>query len=244
MIVALRLLGVPFPRGPALWRTALYGVMVLGVGNACLTFSELLIPSSLAALFVSVSPLWMVGIEAAQPGGEKLTPGALAGIALGLGGAALLVAPDALRDGLSGSVVRGFLLLQLGAASWSFGSVLQRRIWPPTDAGASAAIQQLAAGLSFLPAALLESKPVIWDAKGVGAMLYLAVFGSIVGYTSYVFALHRLPVAVVSLHTYVNPVVAVILGRLFYGEPVGMREITAMAIIFAGVAVVQRYGRR
>jgi drug/metabolite transporter (DMT)-like permease len=75
----------------------------------------------------------------------------------------------------------------------------------------------------------------------VGAILYLVVFGSIVGYSAYVYALSHLTVAVVSIYSYINPVVAVFLGWLFYREPFGGREALAMAIIFAGVALVKTF---
>jgi drug/metabolite transporter (DMT)-like permease len=84
---------------------------------------------------------------------------------------------------------------------------------------------------------------VVWSWHGVAALLYLVVFGSIVGYSAYIFALDRLPVAIVSIYPYVNSVVAVTLGWLFYREAFGMREAAAMVIIFAGVALVKRYSR-
>jgi drug/metabolite transporter (DMT)-like permease len=242
LLAALRLAKAEFPRGRHLWFTGLCGVLVLGVGNSCLTFSERIIPSSLAALFIAMSPVWMVGIEHAFPGGEKTTWGGSAGILVGLLGAGVLVGPDVLKEGLAGNVFRGFLLLQFGSASWSLGSILQRRVQVKLQPVTSAAIQQFAAGLFFLPAALLEEQPVHYTAQGIGALLYLVVFGSIVGYTCYVIALGRLPVAIVSLYNYINPVVAAVLGWLFYREPFGWREITAMLIIFAGVAIVKRYG--
>jgi len=244
MLAAVRLFRIPIPRGGELYRTALFGVLVLGVGNSCLVFSELLITSSLAALFIAVSPIWMVCIEALFPKGEKLTAGTLAGMAVGIIGAGLLVGPDIFTQGFSGNIVRGFLLLQFGSISWGLGSILQRRVERQPDPVASAAIQQFSAGLFFLPAALWEPQHVVWDPKGIGALVYLAIFGSIVGYTSYVIALNRLPVAIVSLYTYINPVVAAILGWMIYQEPFGRREVSAMAIIFLGVAIVKRFGHR
>jgi len=219
-------------------------LLVLGVGNSLLTISEQLIPSSLASLFIAMSPIWMVGIEAAFPGGERLTKGTAAGMAVGMLGAGMLVGPDAFAQGLSGNVVRGFLLLQIGSVSWGLGSILQKRRKNESHPVASAAVQQFAAGLAFLPLALLERAPATWDGKGIGALLYLTVFGSIVGYTSYVIALRTLPISIVSLYTYINPVVAAALGWLFYREPFGRGEITAMLIIFLGVAIVKRYGQR
>ncbi|MBL8174687.1 MAG: EamA family transporter [Bryobacterales bacterium] len=244
LLLAVRIAGLTLPKGGELWWTGLFGLLVLGAGNSLLTVSEQLIPSSLASLFIAMSPIWMVGIEAAFPGGEKLTKGTAAGMAVGMLGAGMLVGPDAFAQGLSGNIVRGFLLLQIGSVSWGLGSILQKRRSSETHPVASAAVQQFAAGLAFLPAALLERAPAVWDAKGIGALLYLTVFGSIVGYTSYVIALRSLPVSIVSLYTYINPVVAAALGWFFYREPFGRREIAAMLVIFLGVAIVKRYGQR
>ncbi|MGD0201125.1 MAG: EamA family transporter, partial [Bryobacteraceae bacterium] len=104
------------------------------------------------------------------------------------------------------------------------------------------AVQQLAAGLVFIPLALLiPQQPMHPTFRGVTAICYLIVFGSIVGYSAYIYALSHLSVAVVSIYSYVNPVVAVFLGWLFYREPFGLREATAMVIILVGVAIVKRY---
>jgi drug/metabolite transporter (DMT)-like permease len=160
---------------------------------------------------------------------------------VGCAGAALLVAPDALRAGSTGSVLKGFLILQLGCLCWSLGSVLQRRQRGVTHPLVSSGVQQLAAGLAaVLPAALMSGQGIDWKTRPVAALLYLVVFGSIVGYSCYVYALHHLPVPIVSIYNYVNPVVAVALGWLFYREPFGPRETVAMLIIFVGVTLVKR----
>ncbi|MDX2154758.1 MAG: EamA family transporter [Bryobacteraceae bacterium] len=230
----------PLPSGRALWLTSFYGFLTLGIGNSALTVAELWIPSGLAALFITTSPFWMVGIEAALPGGERLYwPTVLAMIA-GLGGAALLVGPGVLNEGLGSRLLHGFLVLQIGCAGWSTGSLLQRRTKTPSHPFVTAAVQQLAAGLAFVPIAFVTPhEPVRWSWQGVFALLYLVTFGSIVGYTAFVYALEHLPVALVSIYTYINPVVAVILGWLFYREPFGSREGAAMVIIFISVAAVK-----
>jgi len=229
------------PRGRDLAISAFTGFLILGIGNACLTVAELWIPSGLAALIISVSPFWMVGIEALMPGGERLHRLGVAGLLVGMAGAGLLVSADISGASFGGNLVRGFLLLQLGCASWSFGSIYQRRQATPAHPIVTGAVQQLAAGLAFLPAALLApAHPVRWSFRGVAALIYLIIFGSIVGYSAYVYALAHLRVAVVSIYPYVNPVVAVFLGWLFYREPFGWREAAAMAIIFAGVLLVKR----
>src|SRR5206468_879577 len=81
-----------------------------------------------------------------------------------------------------------------------------------------------------------------WSTRGVSAIVYLVVFGSIVGYSAFIYSMDRLPVSVVSIYNYVNPVVAVALGWLFYREPFGGREALGMVVIFAGVAMVKHFG--
>jgi drug/metabolite transporter (DMT)-like permease len=241
MLLAAWLWRARLPQGRDLALSAFTGFLVLGVGNACLTVAELWIPSGLAALIITVSPFWMVGIEALMLGGERLHRGGVVGMLVGLAGAALLLSSDVAGTSFGGGLLRGFLLLQLGNASWSFGSLYQRRQPTPSHPIVTGAVQQLAAGLAFLPAALLvPAHPVRWSFRGSAALVYLIIFGSIVGYSAYVYALSHLSVAVVSIYPYVNPVVAVFLGWLFYREPFGPREAAAMAVIFGGVVLVKR----
>ena len=244
MLGAALLLRIRLPSGRELVRTALNGLLILGIGNGCLAFAEQWIPSGLAALFITTSPFWMIGLEALVPGGETLHGPTIAGMCIGFAGVGILVLPGGL-GGVSGAVLAGFLVLQLGCAGWSAGSILQRRVPTTAHPIVSGAVQQLVTGLVFIvPAMLVKSYPVHWSARGVGAVLYLVVFGTIVGYSAYIYALSTLPVAVVSIYNYINPVVAVFLGWLFYREAFGLREALGMAVIFAGVAIVKRYGRK
>lgn len=232
--------GTRLPRGRSLLVLAANGWLILGVGNCSLTFAELWIPSGLAALIITVSPFWMAGMESLLPGGEKLNRRVVTGMLVGLAGTALLIAPSITGARVDTALLKGFLLLQLGCASWSFGSVYQRRQNFGVSPLMTSAIQQLAAGLGALPLAVAFSTgQVRWSSTGVAAIAYLVIFGSIVGYSAYIYALERLPVAVVSIYSYVNPVVAVALGWLFYREPFGVRQAAAMAVIFAGVAMVK-----
>ena len=239
-----RLSGKHIPRGRELWITARNGVIVLGIGNGCLAFAEQWIPSGLAALFITLSPFWLIGIEASIPGGEGLHAPTIAGMLTGLAGVGFLVAPEARSGFFEGKILGGFLTLQLGCAGWSLGSILQRRQETRAHPIISGAVQQLATGLVFLlPALAVGSNPAHWSLRSTLAVLYLVVFGSIVGYSAYIYTMDKLPVALVSIYNYINPIVAVILGWLFYRERFGMREAIAMSIIFAGVAIVKRFGR-
>ena len=240
----------PLPKGRELLLTALFGVMILGIGNGCLAFAELWIPSSLAAMFITTSPFWMVGMEALLPGGDRLRGRTIAGMLVGFAGTLLLVARGAFShspgEASSGLVLRGFLVLQLAGCAWAVGSIAHRRQVTRAHPVVSGGVQQLAAGLSFVvPALVLQRGPVHLSARSLGAVAYLVLFGSIVGYSAYIYALDKLPVSVLSLYNYINPIVAVCLGWLIYREPAGWRELLALAIILVGVAIVKSSaGRR
>ena len=240
LILAALARGARLPRGRDLWQAALSGILILSVGNGCLTFAELRIASGLASLITTLSPFWLVGIEAMMPGGERLHTPTIFGMIVGFAGAALLLSGGIGAGGFGHEAVVGFLLLQIGMISWSFGSIYQRRQKAEAHPIVVGAVQQVASGLAVLPLALFASSHhIAWSVRGVSALFYLVIFGSIVGYSAYAYALDRLPVAVVSIYPYVNSVVAVALGWLFYREPFGTREAAAMLVIFTGVGVVK-----
>jgi drug/metabolite transporter (DMT)-like permease len=242
IVLASAMRGLNLPKGRDLAAICFTGVLTLGVGNCMVVFAETMIASGIVGLIVTISPFWMVGVEALLPGGARLHLPTIGGMAVGLAGAALLFTPEQGPQTVDRSLLTGFLMLQIGSASWAFGSILQRRRTGLTHPIVIGGIQQVAAGLAVLPFAVaIPQHPVQWSARGVLALCYLIVFGSMVAYSAYVYALGRLPVALVSIHTYVNSLVAVALGWLFYREPFGTREGLAMAVIFAGVAVVKRY---
>lgn len=244
MLIGAAMAGWHIPRGRELWRTAFFGVVTLGIGNGCLAFAEQWIPSGLAALFVTTSPFWLVGVEALAPRGEPLHLPTVRGMLVGALGVAFLVAPAAAgfhaNQAISKATLGAFAVLQLGCAGWSVGSIAQRKSSSRAHPFVSGAVQQLATGVVYTVPAAIRHDPIHWSARGIGAIIYLMIFGSIVGYSAYVFAMDRLPVAVASIYTYVNPIVAVAIGWMLYREPFGPREAIAMAIIFAGVALVKR----
>ena len=242
MLIVAYISGARLPSGRELWYTALFGVMIIGTGTGCLVYAEQWLPSGLASVFITLSPFWMIGIDALIPGGERLHGPTVLAMLVGLAGTTLLVAPEMMREGFGGPLVRGFLVIELGCGGWCLGSILQRRHRTKAHPVVSGAVQQLASGLAFLiPALFAKPNPSTWSMRSVGAIAYLVMFGSIVGYSAYIFVLDRLPVSVVSIYNYVNPIIAVFLGWLFFREHFGIVEVAAMLIIFSGVALVKRY---
>jgi drug/metabolite transporter (DMT)-like permease len=236
--------GMHLPRGRELAAACFSGLLVLGIGNGALVFAETAIPSGIAGLIVSMSPFWMVAAEAILPGGERLHAPTIGAMLVGLLGAGLLFTPDPGPHPFNANLVYGFLVLQVGMAGWCFGSIYQRRKSGKAHPVIAGGVQQLAAGVILAPFAfLLPHDPIHWSTRGVSAILYLVIFGSIVGYSAYAYMMDRLPVAIASVYPYVNSVVAVALGWLFYREPFGTRECVSMIVIFSSVALVKRYSR-
>jgi drug/metabolite transporter (DMT)-like permease len=235
--------GLHVPRGRDLLSASVSGVITLGIGNTALVVAETMIPSGIAGLIITISPFWLVGVEALLPGGARLHAPTIGGMAVGLLGALLLFTPEpGSSTAFDHAFMVGFLVLQLGMAGWSFGSILQRRRPGKAHPVIAGGVQQLATGVALTPIALLAHEhPIQWSTRGVLALLYLVFFGSLVGYSAYIYSMDRLPVAIVSVYPYVNAVVAVALGWLFYREPFGLREAAAMIVIFASVGVVKRY---
>ena len=225
MLIVARAMGAHLPRGRELWQTALFGVFALGIGTGTLSWSELTIPSGLAALFCTTSPFWMVGIESLMPEGEPLHAPTIFGMLVGLGGVVFLVARTAFgAKSPTPALVTAFVLLQLGLGAWALGAILQRKQVSRAHPFVSGAVQQFATGIVFMTASLILHSRMTWTPRSIAAVLYLAVFGGIVGYSAFVYSMAKLPIAIASLYNYVNPVVAVALGWLFFREPFGMLE--------------------
>ena len=157
LLIAAKLYGATFPRGRELKLTAVYGMIALGGGNGALVFSEQWVPSGIAALFVTTSPFWMVGIDALRGEGDKLSKWTITGIAIGFLGIVVLVGPAAFGAGIGPMLIQAFLVLQFGSFCWCLGSVLQKS--QPTTAHpiVSGAVQQFATGLAVLPLSFLPT---------------------------------------------------------------------------------------
>jgi drug/metabolite transporter (DMT)-like permease len=254
LLLGARAAGARFPTLREAWKTALYGLMTIGISTGALSFGELWIPSGLASLFASLQPFWLVSVEALTPGGERLHWPSIGGMCVGLAGVVLLLLPGGsaavVNQGMvthgsasqgpgAHTLLGGFLLLQFGALCWAMGSVWQRRLGGRAHPFVSGGVQQLATGIVYAIPALLEPTHTDWTTRGSLAVLYLAVFGGLIGYSAFIYSMHHLPVALMSIYTYINPLVAMALGWWFYREPFGWRETAAMLVIFAGVTIVK-----
>jgi drug/metabolite transporter (DMT)-like permease len=239
-VLAARGVSLPaFPQWPGL---ALMGLLMLTLCNGGVVWAEQWVPSGLAAVVIAACPFWMVGIETLLPGGESLTRRAVVGLVIGFAGILMLVWPDLTAGGDWGRhFLAGVIALQIACIGWALGSSYSRRQARGENAVGAAAMQMVFGGVFLLIAATArgEWSELHFTTRTAAAEVYLVVFGSLVAYSAYVFALKHLPVSTVSLYAYVNPVIAVILGTLLLDEPFGWRVVISSAVVFCGVAVVR-----
>jgi drug/metabolite transporter (DMT)-like permease len=229
-IVALRGTSLRIPRR-ALISCVVIGLLLPGA-NAVLFFAERNVPTGLASLIIASVPLWIVVLRLLN--GERLSWQALTAVGVGFAGVAIIAQPS------GGATTLGIALCFVSAIMWASGSVLSARLEMPRDPFAATAYEMLAGGLLMLVPALLTVHGFSPSSASIAAWTYLVVFGSIVGYTAYVWLLANAPLGTVSTYAYVNPVVAIGLGVLFRGEQLTWRLVLGAAIVVAAVAAVVR----
>jgi drug/metabolite transporter (DMT)-like permease len=218
-------------------RPELISCMVIGIllpgANSVLFFAERNVPTGLASLIIASVPL-MVMLERLAIGRERLPWPVLAGIGVGFAGVAILAQPS------GGAKPWGIALCVLSALMWSTGSFLSSRLPMPEDPFSATAVEMLTGGLVMLPLSLFTLHGFSPSTTSVLAWVYLVIFGSIIGYTAYVWLLANAPLGLVSTYAYVNPVVAITLGVLFRGEDLTWRLLIGAAIVVVAVATVVR----
>lgn len=246
LYTVLRARGAPAPSRREWGGAVVVGTLLLGGGNGLVCWAEQWVPSGEAALIVASVPLWMTALPWMLRRAPMPHPLALAGIALGLGGVALLVGggdPRAHAGVSAGALILGRIALLLASLSWSVGSLLSRRVPLPRQPAMASALEMLAAGPVIALGAGLKGEwghfhLVAVTTAGWTALIYLIVFGSFAGFGSYVYLLKHTSAARASTYAFVNPLVAVILGTLIAHEPLGARTVGAAALIVAAVGAV------
>jgi len=216
---------------------AVAGAALLAVGNGGITWAEQRVDSGVAALLVATMPLWLALFDRLVFG-TRLSPAGLAGLVVGLGGVALLVGP-----GGGGTDLVGGLVCVAAAAAWAAGSLYSRRAPLPSQPMLASGMEMLAGGVLLAVAGLAagEGGQVHLSqvsATSLLALLYLVVVGSIVAFSAFHWLLRNAPTHIVSTYAYVNPVVAVLLGAAFLGEPTTFRTLIAGLAIVASVVLI------
>jgi drug/metabolite transporter (DMT)-like permease len=225
------------------WRNAIIagGFLLLG-GNGAVVWAEQFVPSGLTALLVSILPFWLVIIEWVRPPRRRPSGTVLIGIVLGFIGIVVLVGPSDVGGHGNVSPI-GALVLILGSLSWAIGSFWSRDAELPESGLLTTGIEMLGGGalLLIVGAATGELSHIdihrISNASAVG-LVYLIIFGSLLGFTSYIWLLDKVSPARLGTYAYVNPIIAVLLGWAIAGERLSIRTAVAAAIVICAVALI------
>jgi len=235
-VAALR--GERFPRARLEWRYVVaYSVLMITSSSGLTTIALKHLPSNEGALLSAGSALWIAWLGALGSKGHKLTLRGTLGLLLGFVGVALLVWPR-------GTTTSGHLgwqsLVLIGSLSWAIGTVLYRNAALPVGPVALNAVMMLLGGTWLLLAGAVtgEVPEWRWEAGGLAAMAYLAVFGSALAYTAYTWLLRYSPADRVGTFAYVNPAIAAVLGWAVLGEALEPTQLAGMFVVLLGVALV------
>ncbi len=225
------------------WQTAVVtGTLLLFVGNGGVSWAEQVVPSGITALLVATVSLWLVIVDWLRPGGVKPVPRVVVGLLLGFGGLALLVGPAHL-GGSERVDPRGAAILVIASLAWACGSLYSKHGGMPSSPMLGVAMQSFAGGVILLVAGLFAGE---FHALHLGAVSlrswlalgYLIVFGSGIGFSAYIYILHKSTAARVATYAFVNPVVALFLGWLIASETITLRTVIAGAVILTAVILV------
>jgi drug/metabolite transporter (DMT)-like permease len=252
-ICLVRRVSLRVSRGEA-WRLVAVGLLFMSGNNMLLTWGEKMVPSGFASLVIATIPIMIALLEMVLgwmgKGGEPLNRRGWAGTLLGMAGIGVLVLPSLRGQAMVGASrpVLGVLVLLGAALSFAVGSVLSRRWRFQADTFVATGWQIGSAGV--FNALVAVGGGTVWHAqwswKGLGAIAYLSVFGSLCGLVAFTYLLKNVAVTKVATYAFVNPVIAVLLGVVLLHERLARTEVMGMAVIVCAVAMVvySRVGRR
>lgn len=235
--------------------SAFVGLMLVTVCNGLFTLAMGRVPSSIGALIATSLPIWMVLLDWLRPDGVKPHRGVFVGVLIGFAGILLLVQPwkvflNASGYGTPGTShhldLVGIGMMFIGTTGWAVGSIFARQTSLPASPQMNTTIQLIAGGIVTLIWGTLSGEwsnihPEHFSMKSLLAFIYLIIFGSITAFTAYSWLLRNVSTALASSYTYINPIVAIIVGLTLGGEHITATVLMAMGIIMVAVAIIARY---
>ncbi len=228
---------------PVQWRSAVViGVLLLLLGNGGVTWAELFVPSGIAALMIATTPLWIVLLDWVWHGGIRPGLRTAAGLLAGFIGILVLIGPNNLLQG-QGLNLWGVVALLAASVAWATGSLYSRRAPLPQSPLLATGMEMLCGGGMLLLAGVLTGEIGKFNLAAISSrslfsLIYLIIFGAVIGFTAFVWLLRVTTPARVSTYAYVNPVIAIFLGWMLAGEKLTGQTLLAAAIIIAGVILI------
>ncbi|HEV7349987.1 EamA family transporter [Telluribacter sp.] len=224
------------------WLSAgMIGILLLSVANGGLTIALQYIPTGIAALLGGMLPLFIMVLNWMTFSKVKPTKMAAAGLLIGLVGIFLLVRPGGFKATSAESWV-GISIIMITNLAWATGTLLSGRVSLPSQIVSSAVQMLVGGGLLLLVSLVVEPVTLVSisyaPTKAIGALIYLVIFGSIIGFSSFAWLARNAPPQLLSTYAYVNPVVAMLLGWAFAGESLTGQSLIAGLIILSGVVLI------
>ncbi len=235
--------GDPAPTRGQWLRAAVVGILLLIGGNGLVSLAEKNVASGIAALIVGSAPLWMTAMEALRPGGTRPNWLGILGLIMGFAGIVLLVGPSVFGRYRTDSYPMGIIILLFAAIFWSVGSIYSRRADLPFSSLLSTSMEMLTGGTGLYLVGTFtgEWRQLVLANVTIRSwlgLIFLTVFGSMVGFTAYAWLLRNAPISLASTYAYVNPLIAILLGGLLAQETLNMHVLLAALVIVGSVVLI------
>jgi drug/metabolite transporter (DMT)-like permease len=222
-------------------RQAIGGFFMISMGNGLVAWAEMHIPSGVAAIICSMMPVVVILINVLTDKNERPNIPIILGVAIGLIGIVMIFG-EHIAEFSNREYIIGIATTFIAVLCWAGASIWIKKRNGESNPFVNAGIQMFFGGVWLLPFTLIfdDLRSVSWSAEAAWSLVYLIVFGSIIAYASYSFALKKLPMTIVSLYAYVNPIVAIILGWAVLDEMLNARIIVAIILTVSGIYIVNK----
>lgn len=229
------------PAKEVMLQQALGGFFMITLGNGLVAFAEVHVSSSVAAIICSMVPIWIILMNLLINQEERPTFPVLLGLVIGLAGIVMIFGEN-LSEFANPGYRWGIFLIFVANLGWAWGSIWMKKRNTNSNPFMNAGLQMIFGGLFLFPASALfdDYATLRWTTDATWALLYVIVFGSLLAFAAFSYAVKKLPITIVSLYAYVNPIVAVILGSLMLGEKFNLRIAIAMMITILGIYIVNK----
>lgn len=230
-----------FPSKEHLWRQAIGGFFMISLGNGLVAWAEMHIPSGVAAIICSLMPVLVIVINVMIHREEKPNFPIVAGVLIGLIGIVMIFGEN-LSAFSRNEYILGIIFTFAAALAWAGGSIWIKKKNTESNLFVNAGLQMFFGGVWLLPfsVAFDDLSNITWSYEVAWSFSYLVIFGSLIAYASYAYALRKLPMTIVSLYAYINPLVAVVLGWAVLSESLNLKVWLAMILTITGIYVVNR----
>jgi len=229
------------PGRKSIFNQAVAGLLMVTLGISVVGWAEMYVSSGLAAIICSMMPIWVILINVSVNRNERPTFPIVLGLLIGLSGIVMIFG-EHLSDFSDSRYTFGIAITFLANLSWAVGSVWTKKKNDHTNPFLNAGLQMFFGGLFLIPLSLIfdDYSTIHWSGGVISALVYLILVGSVAGYACYLYAVKKLPMTIVSLYAYINPIVAVLLGWLVLDEKLNMRIGIAILITIAGIYIVNK----